>query len=67
MASVTRALVTITALSGQAAARTVISTTRSAAEAWTYFSVPVVVGAAGPYRLTVTAGANRGCFDVSFS
>lgn len=47
--------------------RTVTSTSVERADVWRYFAVDIPIARAGAYRLTMVSGANRGCFDVTFS
>jgi hypothetical protein len=46
---------------------TVTSTSVERADVWRYFAVNVPIASAGAYRLTMVSGANRGCFDVTFT
>jgi hypothetical protein len=58
--------VTMKRLSGSEPARTVRSTSSETANSWSYYNVRLPVSAAGTWRLTMAAGSNKGCFDVSF-
>jgi hypothetical protein len=53
-------------LSGGTARRTVTSSSVQDADQWKYFAVNVFVPGPGTWRLTTRAGADRGCFDVTF-
>ncbi len=37
------------------------------ANAWSYYSVSIPVPSPGAWRLTAVSGADRGCFDVTFT
>jgi hypothetical protein len=63
--SMKSATVTVDPL-GRGATRKVTSKSVQDAADWRYFAVQLPVAAPGSYRLTVVAGPNRGCFDVTF-
>lgn len=47
-------------------AQTVTSTSVQQAEDWRYFALQIPVRSPGRYRLTMTAGEDRGCFELTF-
>lgn len=61
-----RATITLTPRSGGSPA-TITSTQVDQAAQWQYFSVDLPVPAPGAYRLTMAAGSDHGCFDVTFA
>lgn len=48
-------------------AQTVISRTLQQAGEWRYFALQIPIPSPGTYRLTMAAGADRGCFEVRFT
>jgi hypothetical protein len=52
---------------GAGATTTYTSTSIEQAEPWQYFALTLPIPAAGAYRLTMVAGANQGCFDVTMA
>jgi hypothetical protein len=52
---------------GKGATKKVTSKSVEDADQWRYFAVTIPVAAPGTYRLSVVAGSNRGCFDVTFA
>lgn len=49
------------------AAKTVTVKGLQSADVWSYFALQVPIPKPGTYRLTMVAGANKGCFDVTFA
>jgi hypothetical protein len=49
------------------AAKTITVKGLQPADVWSYFALQVPIPQPGSYRLTMVAGANRGCFDVTFA
>lgn len=54
-------------LGGAGLTRTVTSHDVESADVWRYYAVSMLVPAAGSWRLTVHAGEDSGCVDVTFS
>ena len=52
---------------GAGVTKKVTSKSIGQADAWSFYAVTLPVPAAGSYRLTVVAGINHGCFDVTFA
>jgi hypothetical protein len=66
-AHLTAAAVRIDPPGSAAPASTIHSKQIEEADAYRYFAVVLPIRTAGVYRLTVTSGADQGCFIVSFS
>lgn len=58
--------ITMTPIKAKGKTRTIKSTDVEQADIWSYYGVQLPVPSAGTWRLTVTSGADRGCFNVSF-
>jgi hypothetical protein len=53
-------------LVGSGTSRMVTSTSVEQADQWQYFAMQIPVRQPGRYRLTMAAGTDRGCFEVTF-
>jgi len=58
--------ITMTSTTTKTKARTVTSKAVESADTWEYYSVQLPVPASGTWRLEVTSGSDRGCFNVTF-
>ncbi len=53
-------------VSGDGSARTVRTSAAETANSWSYYPLTLPVPASGVWRLSMTAGPDTGCFEVSF-
>lgn len=58
--------ITMTPTTGKGKARTIKSKSVEQADVWKYYGIQLPVPSSGTWRLTVTSGADRGCFNVNF-